>query len=159
MPQPCKICTHRQRSEIECEIIDGIPNSRIATKFGFSEAAVRRHKSAGHIPLAMVKAKEIKETNTAENLFSQVKSLADRAVSILERAEESGDLRAACMAIREARGCLELLGKAAGEIESSTTVTIINNPEWIELRTTILRAIEPFPEARERMLSALAEVR
>lgn len=157
MSQPCKICNHTQRPEIEQDIVSGVPNSRIASKFGFSEAAVRRHKAAGHIPDALSKSQEIKEIIRADTLFSQVKSLAERAVGILEQAEASGDLRTACMAIREARGCLELLAKAAGEIESAPTVTIINNTEWIELRTTILRAIEPYPEARDRVLAALME--
>lgn len=158
MPQPCKICSHPQRALIEQDIVSGVPNSRVATRFGFSEAAVRRHKAAGHLPQAMVKAQELQETTRAESLFTQVKSLAKRAMGILEQAEASGDLRTACMAIREARGCLELLAKAAGEIESSPSVTIINNPEWVELRTSILRAIEPYPEARDRILSALGGV-
>jgi hypothetical protein len=43
--------------------------------------------------------------------------LQNRALSILDRADESGDLRTALSAIREARSNLELLAKLLGELQ------------------------------------------
>jgi hypothetical protein len=37
-------------------------------------------------------------------------------MSILDQAEATGDLRVALYAIKEARGCLELVGKVTGEL-------------------------------------------
>jgi len=49
-------------------------------------------------------------------ILAQVRTLGDRAVRILDRVEEAGDLRAATAAIREARGCVELIGKLEGAV-------------------------------------------
>ena len=43
--QPCKLCTHPDRLKADKMLIQGIPNSRVAAKFGCSETAVRRHRA------------------------------------------------------------------------------------------------------------------
>jgi len=83
-----------------------------------------------------------------------VQELRDRALRILERAERSQDLQTALRAIREARQCVELLAKLAGELSEAPQVNILLSPQWAEIRRTILVALEPFPEAR----AAVAEV-
>jgi hypothetical protein len=42
--------------------------------------------------------------------------LAEKAVGILANAQAAGDLRTALIAVREARGCLELIAKLNGEL-------------------------------------------
>jgi len=83
--------------------------------------------------------------------------LRDRALSILTKAEQAGDLKTALQGIREARGCLELLARLQGELQEGTTINILVNPQWIELRTLILKTLEPYPEARLRLAQALKE--
>jgi hypothetical protein len=61
-------------------------------------------------------------------------------------------------AIREARGNLELLARLLGELESSPTVNLVVSPAFIELRTRILRALEPYAEARRAVTAALINV-
>jgi len=84
-----------------------------------------------------------------------VRDLQTRALNILSKTEEAEDWRAATGAIREARGCLELLGKLAGELQEGQTVNVIVSPQWVELRTTIIGALEPHPEAKFAVLRAL----
>jgi hypothetical protein len=103
----------------------------------------------------LLKAKEAREATHADNLLNQVKDLQARALSILSQAERSGDLKTALLAIREARGCLELLGKLAGELQSAPTVNILVSPEWARIRTLILEALEPYPDARIAVSKAL----
>jgi hypothetical protein len=59
MPQPCTICTHTSRPEIDRLIVSGEPNQRVATKFGVTESAIRRHR-ASHLPQALAKAQAAK---------------------------------------------------------------------------------------------------
>ena len=76
--------------------------------------------------------------------------------SALLKTEEAEDWRAATGAIREARGCLELLGKLAGELQQEgQTINVIVSPQWVELRTTIIEALEPHPDAKSTVLRAL----
>jgi hypothetical protein len=58
-------------------------------------------------------------------------------------------------AIRELRGNLELLGRVTKELEAAPTVNLHLNPQWIELRTTLLFALEPHPHAKEAVLAAI----
>ena len=52
---------------------------------------------------------------------------------------------------------LELLAQLSGELEKHIKIHIEASPEWIQLRTTILRVIEPFPEVRVAMLRAFED--
>ena len=79
------------------------------------------------------------------------------ALNILERAEKAGDLRTALAAISQARGNLELLGKLAGELDERPVVNLNVSPEWLELRTVIVGALEPYSQAREAVLRTIEE--
>jgi hypothetical protein len=115
--------------------------------------ALFRHKS--HLNGTLLKSKEAEEIAHADNLLNQVRDLQSRALNILSKAEKTKDWRAATSAIREARGCLELLGKLAGELNEVQTVNIIVSPQWIELRAVILETLGPFSDARISVSKAL----
>jgi len=155
MARKCTICEHPQVEEINRLLVESVPYRSIAKQFSISESALFRHKK--HIPEKLAKAKEAKEITKADNLLEQVIALRDKALSILEKAEKSGDLRTALQGIKEARSTLELLAKLQGELQEGTTINILVNPQWIELRTLILKALEPYPEARLRLAQALKE--
>jgi hypothetical protein len=104
----------------------------------------------------LVKAQDAAEVAHADNLLEQVKSLQARALTILDKAEASGDLRTALSAIREARGNLELLAKLLGELQQEGTVNVIMSPEWLSIRSTIVTVLEPYPQARTAVLEALS---
>ena len=76
----------------------------------------------------------------------------------MEHAESAGDLRTALAAISQARGNLELLGKLAGELDDRPVVNLNVSPEWLELRTVIVGALEPHPEALSTVVGALEGV-
>ena len=59
-------------------------------------------------------------------------------------------------AIGQARGVLELLARLAGEL-SDTTVDVVVSTEWVELRTLVVKTLEPWPEARRALAAVLAE--
>ena len=64
----------------------------------------------------MVKATEAGEVAHADSLLDQLQCLQRKALDILAGAEKAGDLRTALMALREARGTMELVGKVTGEL-------------------------------------------
>jgi hypothetical protein len=103
----------------------------------------------------LLKAKEVEEVARADDLLEQVRNLQTHALSILERAENAGDLRTALAAISQARGNLELLGKLAGELDERPVVNLNVSTEWLELRAVIVGALEPHTEARGAVLQAI----
>ncbi len=114
MPRVCTICQHSERESIDSALLDGQPYRGIARRFGASASAVYRHSE--HLPKNLVQAREAAEVTRADDLLGQVRDLQQRALGVLTRAESTGDLRAATAAIREARGCLEFLGRLAGQL-------------------------------------------
>ena len=155
MPRKCSVCEHIQVKEIDKSLVNGTGLRKIAKRFSLSTTAVYRHKK--HLNGTLIKASEIKKITHADNLMEQITNLQSRALNILSKTEEAEDWRAATGAIREARGCLELLGKLAGEFKEGQTINVILTPQWIELRTSIIQTLEAYPEAKLSILRALEE--
>jgi hypothetical protein len=154
MPRSCTICEHTDREAMDEALVGGASNRSVASLYDVSEAAVRRHK-ANHLPAKLVMAHAAEEVAQADTLLEQVRDLQERALDILDKAEEAGELRTALGAIREARGNLELLAKLLGELDERPVVNLNLSPEWLELRAVMVAALEPYSEARESVLRAL----
>jgi hypothetical protein len=154
VPRSCTICEHPDREAIDRSLVGDSSNLSVSSLFGVSESAVRRHK-ANHLPAKLVMAQAAEEVAQADDLLQQVRDLQGRAFAILGKAEAAGDLRTALGAIREARGNLELLAKLLGELDERPVVNLDVSPEWLELRTVIVAALEPYSDARGAVLRAL----
>jgi hypothetical protein len=157
MPRRCTVCDHPERHAIDETLVTGAPYRSVAKRFGLSESAVYRHKSE-HLPVRLLKAREVEEVAQADNLLEQVRHLQAHALDILERAEKAGDLRTALAAISQARGNLELLGKLAGELDERPQVNLTVSSQWLELRAVIVGALESHPAAHTAVVKALGGV-
>lgn len=156
MARTCTVCSHPERTGIDEALVAGESTGKISGRYRtIDERALRRHR-ANHLPAALTKAHEAEEVSRADDLLSQVRDLQGRALSILETAEATGELRVALGAIREARGNLELLARLLGELDdSSATVNVLISPAWLELRAVIVTALSTHPDAREAVLQAI----
>ena len=156
MPRTCTICTHDKRPDIDRALVAREPFRHIAKRYSVSTAALVRH-SDDHLPSSLIKAQEAREAAQADALLAQVVDLRDKALGVLEMAEGSADLRAAVSAIREARGCVELLGKLAGQLQVAPTINLVLMPEWREFQGAILQALAPHRNARLAVAAALSD--
>lgn len=155
MPRSCTVCAHPKREEIDRALVEGVSAAEISGRYRtLGERAVRRHRS-NHLPAKLVMAEKAAEVAEADDLLDQVGDLQRRALAILDRAEEAGELKTALSAIREARGNLELLAKLLGELDERPVVNLHVSPEWLELRAVIVTALEPHPEALGAVVGAL----
>jgi hypothetical protein len=154
VPRSCTICEHPDREAIDEALVAGSSNLSLSSLFAVSEQALRRHK-ANHLPAKLVMAQAAEEVAQADTLLEQVRDLQRRALDILDKAEEAGELRTALGAIREARGNLELLAKLLGELDERPQMNLNLAPEWLELRAVIVTALEPHPEALRAVVGAL----
>ena len=153
VPRTCTICTHESRADIDAALVAENPLRDIARRYATSKDALARHKE--HLPSKLVKAKDAQEIAQADTLLEQVRNLQTRALSILDRADHSGDLKTALSAIREARSNLELLAKLLGELQPEGTVNITVSPEWLTLRAVVIAALHPYPDAAQAVSRAL----
>ncbi len=91
----------------------------------------------------------------ADRLLSEVERLHRLALVFLARAAKAGDLRTALAGIREARGCLELEARVRGQIDEHPQINVLLAPEWLATRAEVMRALEPYVEARLAVSAAL----
>lgn len=154
MPRSCTVCSHPEREAIDRALVEGVAFPALVAEHRVSKDALSRHK-ANHLPVTLVQAQEAEEVARADKLLDEVRSLQARALTILDKAENSGDLRTALGAIREARGNLELLAKLLGELDDRPQVNVTLSPEWLELRAVIVGALEPHPQAQEAVMQAI----
>jgi hypothetical protein len=155
MPRSCTVCNHPNRDAIDEALVAGEPSRQLAARYGsLSRPAIQRH-GENHLPARLVMAHAAEEVAQADTLLEQVRDLQQQALAILDKAEEAGELRTALSAIREARGNLELLAKLLGELDERPVVNLNLSPEWLELRTAIVLALEPHPDALSDVLRAL----
>src|SRR5215212_1736525 len=154
MPRRCTVCYHPERHSIDESLVTAAPYRSVARRFGLSESSVYRHKTE-HLPAHLLRAREAEEVAKADDLLEQVRHLQAHALGILERAEKTGDLRTALAAISQARGNLELLAKLSGQLQQEGTVNLHLSPEYLEVRTAILVAVEPYPEAAQAISRAM----
>lgn len=160
MARPCTVCTHDKRREIDAALVAGqTSNTRIASQFAITEAAIRRHRAA-HLPARLAQAQAAVEVAQADDLLAQVQDLQRRTMSILAKAEQAEDLRVALAAIAQARGNLELLARLLGELHDQEVkvAVLVASPDWLRLRGAILAALDPFPDARLAVTEALRHV-
>lgn len=155
MPRKCTVCTHPELEAINAALVNNVSFRRIASQFSLVETSVRRHK-ADHLPGHLTQAVQAEQVTHADDLLSQVRDLQAKALNILAKAEKAGELRTALQAIAQARQNLELLANLLGKLQQTPTVNITLSAEWIELRTVILQALEPFPEARIKLAEVLS---
>jgi hypothetical protein len=156
MGQKCTVCSHPDAFAInEALVIERRSLRNIAKQFDVNYQAVNRHKQ--HIPHLLVQASRSMEIAEADTLIDRLEDLQRRTLAILEASEETKEHTTALAAIREARRNLEVIGEVTKELDRTPTFNLILMPEWIELRTKLLYALDAYPEARGSVLRALED--
>ena len=157
MPRECSVCSHPEAFAInEALVLQKASNRRIAPQYGLSEKAIRRHRE--HIPQLLVKAAEAMELDDAEHLAAELNKVKQDVHRLKDKAEGEGDLRTALLGCDKALKALELQAKVEQIIATQPTINLTLSPEWMEIRTAVLMALEPHPEAAHSVSRAMLEV-
>lgn len=116
MPQRCACCTHPKRADINERLLKGgEPDSAISADYGMARESVRRHRTR-HLSFS---AQAATESRNVATIVGYASDLYERAVKVLDRAEEvltsdessSRSVQAAAASLREVRSAIELLAK------------------------------------------------
>jgi len=164
MGRKSKIEAHPQGKRIIKRLASGEEYSEIVRDFPGITHDDLDYYEENKLHDVLSKSPELKaeiEGDMGNDTLAEVRDLKAKAVKILDQAKRAGELKTALLGIREARGCLDSILKAEGRIQEQNInvnlqqVNILINPEWIELRTLIIKALEPYPQAREAVVRAL----
>jgi len=176
----CLICTHKKADEINARLINksrsGESFQTIADYFRLSKTTLMNHyngnpdkNESSHISELLLKSEDAKDALRADNTFAEyqrakarIEDLSKKTYDLLAKAEAEEDHKACIGYIRECRGQegelreqRKLLAELEGKLATQPQVNITLNAEWIELRTLIIKALEPYPQAREAVVNAL----
>jgi hypothetical protein len=157
MPRTCTVCRHPDRKEIDEALFQQMPVRELAKRYpGLSIFALNRHGRM-HLMQMLAKAKEAEEIGNADAILSRLRRLEDRGWGLLQKAEAKEEFGAASQAMGQIRGCLELCAKLAGQIQESTVINIVNQPEWAIVQNVLMLALEEHPAARIAVAKALED--
>lgn len=153
-PGSCSVCAHAAVDAIDRSLLTGESTRAIARQFDVGKDALGRHR-ADHLPEHLASAADAEQVAGATDLLLELRLLRMKTNRILTRCEQSGDNNTALRAIREARAFLELLFELEGKLNRGVNLTILQAPEWVTIRTTLLETLAPFPEARAAVGASL----
>ena len=157
MARACSVCAHEEAFAInETLVLEGKSNRATARHFGLHHDAVRRHRE--HIPELLLQARDSLELYNIETILGKIEELERETLEQLEGAKGKEDGRLVLSAIREQRQNLELVARVLQIINTAPQLTVlVNHPQWVTLRTNIMAALQPHPEARVAVAGAIEQ--
>ena len=91
-------------------------------------------------------------------MLAQLVTQRARLQQLSELSAELGDVRGAVAVERAVQGNLELVGRLLQQftvVHETRSTSILISADYLALRSTILRALQPFPEAMRAVAAAL----
>jgi len=167
MGRKSKIEAHPQSEEIIKRLASGEEYSKIVEDFPDIRYQDLDYYNENKLPYIISKSKDLKalaeQIETADNhkgdtYLQLVIGLQKKALEALELQDASADPKSWAMISREARGYVELLGKALDRIRDTPPiqVNLLVNPEWLELKLQIVTILATeHPAALEALRNAL----
>ncbi len=157
MSKGCKVCNHKHVKEIDSAIVRGVTLQEIADKYSLHPSTVCRHKA--HIADKITKANVILEAKEGAGVLQKISELLQKAHDLLDKAEMNGDIRTAIQAVREARGCLELMAKATGELAPEKLQIMIQPVVYsvVQILKAEIRDPETLQRIHERLININSE--
>ena len=157
----CSICEDPRIEEINSLIASQEKLADISRKFAVSEDALSRHKSKCIIT-ALSATSNTKDVIAGDLLLEQLQAARTKTLELLDMAIEVANSKVygtPSAYLREIREQIKLWAELEGRISNQPQITIINNPEWVELRTVIVQALDNFPEAKMAVVNAIRDRR
>lgn len=167
----CSVCRSEHRVLIEQARIVGCSLDTISAKYSVSRDAVFRHMRAhvsedlraeylAAVPLAELAQKAASEGLSVLQYLSIVRSTLLNAFQL---AANVGDRNGTAILAGRLNETLRTIGQLSGELGDMAmrsvtingNINIMNNPVLANLQANILKALAPFPAAREAVIGAL----
>lgn len=157
-------------ASLDAALRSGTPYRTAAANAGLppsAESAVFKHRShlltAAGDPVGKRPEEQAEATGKqgeAKTLLESSRALRRRVSKMLRRVEAGEtdiDFKAGAALAAQFKNVLELEAKLLGEIKAaSTTVNIVQSPDWQEVRALLIEALVPFPDAAAAVLDVFA---
>jgi hypothetical protein len=164
------ITEHVDRARIERDLALGRPLRVISKKYGVSITAAFRHKKklapqlkAALAAHALRPAEDLDKLriDESEGLLGHLAAQRARLLISQDACLEAEQFGLVAQLAGGIHRNIELVGKYLGEFAShstQTTISILVTPEYLDLRAALLKALQPYGEARAAVAAALHQV-
>ena len=115
---PCNICTHPQRLEIDKKVIEGCNLSQLAILFGVPYASLYNHAQS-HVPRSLARAMEKKLMIEGSKLMEIIENIIQRTEDIFIRNYDKGKDVTALKALDSERNTIQLLSNISAQIHAA----------------------------------------
>jgi hypothetical protein len=172
----CMVCRHPDRWRLELLRAGGAGIDALAAKFGVSRDAVHRHwnlhvsaeMKAGYLcgPAELATLAE-RAAIEGDSVLDYLRLCRTTLVGQLAAMSEAGDGRGAAFVAGQLTRTLEAIARVTGELGELARSTInINgnvsilteNPAFLRVQSTLLKALAGFPDARAAVVLALRDL-
>jgi hypothetical protein len=174
-PRPyarCTVCRHGERARIELLLARGASKRHIGDKFGLGADSVWRHWTNGHVPEHVKASLAIKALKPGAEL---AKLVTDESIGLLENLQriratlyaqfdasaEVGDRQSVGALAGRLHENLSIAARSTGELQKHAPGSVTNillAPAYLDLRSALLQALRPFPEASRAVAEAFRRV-
>jgi hypothetical protein len=162
---------HPDRARIERDIALRVPIDKIAKKYGVSAHKITwhaRHKMPAQLKAALI-GKRLKDEvdleklriEESEGLLANLAGLRARLLVSFDKAQAAGEHSAVATLGNQLHKNLQIVGDLLGEFAShqiQTNINILIQPEYMELRSGLIRILGDYPKAREAVLSVFQQI-
>lgn len=170
----CAVCRHQERYRIELLLAGGASKRAVAERFQVHPDAAWRHwthhvaiERKAQIIAGPLKLSELAERANAEglSLLDYLAAIRATLLSQFQAAAEAGDRFATAAlsgrlleVLREIGRLTGELGKVAGVSIHNHNTLVLNSPIFADVQVTLIRALQPYPEARAAVVGALRDL-
>lgn len=136
----CATCSHSERVAIDMALVSGASLRDVASRYGMSYQAVKRHKDKHLSPMLQLKQEEIGDT-----LYAQIVTLNAETLTVLAKAQADGKGYLVLRAVEQARANLEVVAELLGKVNrgQGATVIVTQTPEWVAIKEALNRILSP----------------
>ena len=163
----CTVCRHRERAALDLGLSRGVSIAALATRYKLGPDSLYRHAKA-HLPpqlraaliagpdLDGVDLDRLRETES-QSLLANLIAIRRRLFASLDAAEEHGDGNMISRVAGQLHRNLEITGKLVGDLAMGATTinNILIQPAYVEMRVELVRALAPYPDARQAVAAVL----
>jgi len=111
----CAACVHKDRDQIDRDIISGVPYPMISHKYGIKEDCLRDHKRYGHISKLIQAAQQEQEAKHGIELTSLLKECLEISLGSAREARAARDFRAIGSIMSGPYKAAEILSRATSD--------------------------------------------
>jgi hypothetical protein len=158
---------HVDRAQIERDLAVGVPLRLLAKRYGLSKDALCRHRKklppqlrAAMLAQSLRPEVDLDKLRTVESegLLSNLAAQRARLLLWQDSAASAEQFGVAAQIAAQINANLALTGRYLGELgvhHTVTSVSVLVSPQYLELRAALLRALQPYPDARRAVVDAI----